>query len=54
MKTVRLLAAALLLALTFAVVPMAIACDATEDDNLCRLGERFDPRSGLCVVPGLS
>jgi hypothetical protein len=53
-KPNRLLSAAFLaLFLATFAMPVAIACDETEDDNLCRASERFDPRTGLCVMPPL-
>ena len=28
-----------------------LACEADETDNLCKVGESFDPKTGLCISP---
>lgn len=29
----------------------ALTCEADETDNLCKIGEAFDPKTGLCISP---
>ena len=39
------------LAAAASLVPAALACDETENDNQCEANQQFDPRTGLCVTP---
>ena len=54
LKTLAAAALALLLAISISGPALACACDDGPADNLCEVGQMFDPQTARCVAAPVS